>query len=268
MQPEIGAEFYSELIDWQLTWREAIKDRIEWENTSEELAINKEILESLAAEFMSSPEDILVETQDLLPSPVEVPATDATAEEKQDYLDRLRGTGPIGEFLAAIFEFMNGITWDNEEETAQMQGEDEWNAPEVEEIAPTTLENARNLFRTKISEGAADPSTIAQIQNLFPENGELSDTAKEIIKAIDDISEETLEESFNNLFGEREGFETTKFQEFTTASGDLFIQEWEPTTSEGLLAILKEYNTYRAWNTRALYTDYFTSEASEDTDQN
>jgi len=197
-----------------------------------------------------------------------------TLPSKDDLDEMEEKWGLFAMFAKMIREFMQWIIkfW---EESWLIDGSDdqiqnpEGNPDEAEEIAPTTLENGRSLFRTNISEENISPFTQTQIQELFPEEWELTQTAKDIITTIDTIpGKKSFESEFYNLFAVREGKETTKFEEFITASGDLFITEWEPVTPENLLAILTEYNRYRVWGTEASYTVYFASRLSDDSDQN
>jgi hypothetical protein len=170
----------------------------------------------------------------------------------------------IREFMQWIIKFWEDawLVDDSNEE------KDEPKSDTPEEIAPTTIETWRGLFRTKLSEWNISPFTIWEIQKLFPEQWELTQTAKDIITTIDTISgEDNFESKFNNIFSQREWKETTKFEEFVKASNNTLILEWK-SEWENMLSILKKYNEYRQWGTWELYIKYFERETEEESAQN
>jgi len=266
MNPEEGAKFYGELISWELSWRDAIKDRIEQENTSEQIELDISSIQDFIEDeaYFGGTIDTWDTTRPpIIPWAPETPWPDATEEEKNNYIDDLKEMGAIWKFFAAIFEFMNGIIWEKNgelEEEPNSEDEDPEGEETPEEIAPTLQEQARSTFREKLTAGAITSFDIEKILALFPEEGELTARAKQIINLIDSIPDyewqADFESKFENLFLTETEAGNKKIDAFTTASGKRMFEEWA-SVGQNLANTLQSYIIYRQNWGGIHYTEYF-----------
>jgi len=172
----------------------------------------------------------------------------------------------ISEGLVGFWEFFWIEQTEKKEEWVTLAEE----AP-AEEVAPTNIEQWRNLFRTKLSEWNISPFAITQMKELFPEEWELTETAKKIISSMEEIptlwEQDTLEEKFNNLFWNREGKETSKFEEFVDASG-IDTSNKDNLTWDYLKQVIEKYLDYRKNWKEVLYSVWFKNNASQTSENN
>jgi len=278
MDPIKGQEFFSKILTWELWSTQEIQEALKNWNTDDKIVFKPEEVSLIIKENLRAVTDngdtIQVWDQDVvledIPGLEDAPGEEASDEEKQSYIDKLKEKGWIFAVLAGILEFIQGA---RESITGNTESDDETTeAPdEEEEISPTITESARELFSSKLNEWNIAPFNAIDFQELFSEDWELSEMAQDIIATIVWINENTtlevFEKEFNNLFIARDWKDTTKFQEFINASRGTLITETN-IPQRNILSVLQEYQKYRLWGTGELYTKYFESPTSEESSQN
>lgn len=127
-----------------------------------------------------------------------------TSPETESYLDSLRNSRPLGALFAAILQFLQGLwlanidaSWNIVPRTAAEP--ETW--PEATEIAPQTITRVRDFFSQNANSGIFEWMNRESILALFPESGELPETAQHIIRTLEDTPGGwTVEEKMQNLF--------------------------------------------------------------------
>jgi len=262
MNPTEWKDFFHQILEWDLNSPESIIEKIESANTWWEIPLEISGLWEIVLEDISW----LVETEwwsieisdtdrDILDNP------ETTPEERQSLLERWENSDNFFlQILAALFSL--GKWWDTQTQwdttTTWREGTEHETSPE--EIAPTLHEQGRSIFREKLSEWSITSFDVWELLKLFPEDGELSARAKQIVNHIDSIPDfewqTDFESKFNNLFLTETSTWDKKIDSFVDAWDARTIEEGKEVW-ENLANTLVAYISYRTTGNRVPYEEWF-----------